>query len=319
MNAFTKPLIGVAAALLLAAAAAAGPGPRVMIQADKIVLLDFTVVGKTLVAVGERGVVMRSDDAGRTWSGQQAPTTRALTSVAFLDERVGVAVGHGGTLLRTEDGGKAWQPVAFKEIGQDAVLGVTPLRSGVVVAYGAFGMYLVSADQGRTWRRENTVSPEFDRHISKVIETGKALWLVAETGVIARSKDQGRTWEQVRSPYEGSYFGILETRGGALLAFGMRGNVFRSADDGATWAPVPFGSKATLNGGSVGADGRIVLAGNRGLVAVSDDDGKTFLLHKTPEGASVSQARIVDGALVYTGNAATGRLALHAGHDVAVK
>ena len=96
----------------------------------------------------------------------------------------------------------------------------------------------------------------------------------------------------------------------------MRGNIYRSTDDGATWEQSPFASKATLNAGSVAADGRIVLAGNRGLVAVSEDDGKTFTLYKSPEGQSVSQARIVDATtLVYTGSQATGRLTIKSPSD----
>ena len=284
--------------------------PPLVIQAAKTTLLDMTQVGSSLVVVGERGVIGRSDDGGQTWQLKQAPTSRTLTALTFIDDKVGVAVGHGGTILRTDDGGRTWSAVAVKEAGSDAVLGVTALKNGQLVAYGAFAMYLVSSDQGKTWKRETVVADNFERHISRVIETASgALFLVGETGAIARSADGGKTWTELKSPYEGSYFGLLELKDGALLAFGMRGNIYRSSDLGTTWAQVPFASKATLNGGSLAADGRIVLAGNRGLLAVSADAGRTFTISTAPEGTSLAQARLLeDGTLVYAGVMASGRV-----------
>jgi photosystem II stability/assembly factor-like uncharacterized protein len=88
------------------------------------------------------------------------------------------------------------------------------------------------------------------------------MFLVGETGVMARSTDGGNVWTLLKSPYAGSCFGVLELNSGALLAFGMRGNVYRSKDQGESWEQMPFDSNSTLNGGSVAADGRVVLAGN---------------------------------------------------------
>jgi photosystem II stability/assembly factor-like uncharacterized protein len=283
--------------------------PPLVIQAGRVTLLDLAPVGPALLAVGERGIVGRSDDGGQSWQLRQAPTSRTLTALAFVNDKVGVAVGHGGTVLRTEDGGATWIAIPIKEIGHDAVLGVTALKNGQIVACGAFGMYLVSEDVGRTWRRRSVVEDNFERHISRVVETSHGLFLVGETGTLARSTDGGARWTLLKSPYEGSYFGLLEARGGALLAYGMRGNVYRSTDQGNSWEHVPFSSKATINGGSVSADGRIVLAGNRGLLAVSTDDGRSFSTLTAPEGTSLSQARLLDdGALAYAGVMATGRM-----------
>lgn len=284
---------------------AAAPVPAAVIVPQKITLLDVVAVGKSFIAVGERGVVARSEDAGTTWTGRLTPSTRTLTSVAFVNDQVGVAVGHGGTVLRTEDAGATWASVAVPEINKDAVLGVTALKSGQLVACGAFGMYIVSDDKGKTWRREQVIAADFERHISKVIETRQGLMLVGETGVIARWDDAGKRWAVLTSPYAGSYFGLLELRSGALLAYGMRGNVYRSKDQGATWEKMPLDSKSTLNGGSVAADGSIVLSGNNGLIAVSTDEGQSFTLLKASEGTSIAQSLMLENRdLVYVGHMA---------------
>ena len=123
------------------------------VRSDRIMLLGLTQVGKRLVAVGERGFTLVSDDGGQTWKGVQTPVTRTLTGVAFKDAKVGVAVGHGGSFVRTEDGGNTWAQVTVEEAGPDSLLGVTHLEGDRFVAYGAFGLYFDSQDAGKTWQR----------------------------------------------------------------------------------------------------------------------------------------------------------------------
>ena len=289
------------------AIAAADKASPQAVKAGKTTLLDFAIVGNALVAVGERGVVLRSEDAGRTWNGVNSASSRALTAVAFADDKVGVAVGHGGTILRTENTGLSWEAIKVKEVGDVSLLGISLLKNGNLVACGAFGMYLVSEDKGKTWHCQQIIAEDFERHISKVIETRASLMLVGETGLVARSEDGGRQWSLLKTPYAGSYFGILELNSGALLAFGMRGNIYRSKDQGTTWEKVPFNSKSTLNGGSVARDGRVVLTGNNGLIAVSADEGQTFTYTHAPEGTSLSQAKMLNNSeIFYIGHMSVG-------------
>ena len=58
------------------------------IKPDRVILLDVAMAGKRIVAVGERGVVLLSDDNGKTWTSVRAPVTRTLTAVTFFDDKV---------------------------------------------------------------------------------------------------------------------------------------------------------------------------------------------------------------------------------------
>ena len=291
----------------MAEAAPVSNGP---INILNVSLSDITSIGAKLVAVGERGLIMQSGDQGGHWSASFAPTSRTLTAIAFVDSKAGVAVGHGGTVLRTEDAGLTWLPVAVAEIGKDAVLGVTVLPDGRLIAYGAFGMYIESFDKGKTWKRRPVISDDFDRHISRVIPFGDSrLLLVGESGTLAVSPDNGATWKQISSPYVGSYFGALVLHDGALLAYGMRGNVFRSEDQGQTWDKIPFASTSTLNGGTIDASGKVTLVGNNGLIATSTDNGHSFSLQTAPRGTPIAQAVTAsDGVVVYVGYLNSARL-----------
>ncbi|MEI2421257.1 hypothetical protein V6O07_13370, partial [Arthrospira platensis SPKY2] len=91
-----------------------------------------------------------------------------------------------------------------------------------------------------------------------------------------RSEDRGEIWEELDSPYEGSFFGALAVPGDAFLIFGMRGHVFRTDDGGDTWQALDTGLQASLFGGRVLGDGRVALTGQSGALLLSDDGGRSF-------------------------------------------
>jgi len=283
------------------AAAAKKSGVVVDIKTNRIVLMDVVLAGSRLVAVGERGFTMVSDDAGASWKSIATPVTRTLTGVAFKDAKVGVAVGHGATVVRTDDGGTSWTHVPLPEAEPESLLGVAHLDGDRFAAYGAFGMYFESVDAGRTWQKRMVIGEDFDRHISQVLSVGSVLFMVGESGTMARSDDAGATWTAGATPYEGSYFAELGTRDGALLAFGMRGNVYRTTDLGATWLKVPLDTTQSLMQGRQLADGRILLVGNTGLLAVSSDGGQSFDLHWAPGGRGFSALAEADGKVILVG------------------
>jgi photosystem II stability/assembly factor-like uncharacterized protein len=303
-------LAGAGLSVVLQAQQAGGsrPGVVVDINPGRIILMDVVRAGGRLVTVGERGFALLSDDDGQTWRSVATPVHRTLTRVAFEGDRLGVAVGHGGSVVRTEDGGETWTEVAVEEAVPDSLLGVTSLGGGRFAAYGAFGLYFLSADGGRTWQRHTVISEEFENHISQVIAVGDALWLVAEYGTLARSDDGGVTWTELASPYQGSLFGIVAAQDGSLVVFGMRGNVFRSADGGASWQRIETGTTTAFNGGTVLADGQIVLVGNAGMVARSTDHGTTLKVEWTPEGRGFAAVAEVPGGVVVAGESGVRQL-----------
>jgi len=287
--------------------AAGNHEPLIQVKVAKTALFDLARRGNGLVAVGERGVVVKSTDGGKAWTTFPTPTTRTLTSVVFVDDKTLVAAGHGATLLRSEDAGTSWQAIVVPEIGKDSILGLLATRDGRVIAYGSFGIYIESADAGKTWQRRTVVKGDFDRHISQVIEVGDKLLLVGESGTLALSPDKGATWSDLKSAYQGSYFGALALPDGAMLIFGMRGNIYRSADGGTSWTHIPIAATSTLNSGSIDANGRVALVGNNGLLVTSSDNGLTFAIGHAPEGLPLASAKFLnDGTLFYVGYMSTG-------------
>ncbi|MDH0293116.1 YCF48-related protein [Pseudomonas sp. GD04087] len=278
------------------------PAADYTLRPDRVFLLNVADTGDGLVAVGERGVVLLADASGDHWTSTRTSTTRTLAGVAFTDARHGIAVGHGGALLKTEDGGRHWQAIDAETNG-DALLGVAAMGEGRMVAWGAFGLYLMSADNGVTWQRHSVLGDDFDRHISQIIALANGDWLlVGESGTLARSADHGQSWQAMASPYAGSLFGALQLNGGGLLIYGMRGNLWYSADAGQSWEQRQSGTTFALNGAVELKSGHVLVMGNSGLLLSSDDQGGHFSVQPSTHASLARAIERGDGRLLAVGD-----------------
>lgn len=255
-------------------------------------LLDLAQAGNRLVAVGERGHILLSDDQGATWrQAKSVPTRAMLTAVYFADTEYGWAVGHDETILNTIDGGETWTRSHFAPESQQPLLDLWFANRISGIAVGAYGAYFTTNDGGRHWESTKFVAPPDpksppppdgelppDYHLNRIVGVGNRLYIAAEAGQLYRSDDRGAHWRTLPSPYAGSWFGLVPIRGDGLLAFGLRGHLFRSADAGETWHELETHTTAMLTDGVAINDLRVVIGGLAGVLLISGDAGETFKL-----------------------------------------
>jgi len=67
---------------------------------------SLALAGDRLVAAGERGRILWSDDDGQSWRQARTPTSVTLTNIRFVSPREGWASGQMGVILHTLDGGQ---------------------------------------------------------------------------------------------------------------------------------------------------------------------------------------------------------------------
>jgi len=238
-------------------------------------LLDGALVGSSVVAVGERGTILRSTDAGHTWEASTVPAAATLTGVAFAaGTTLGWAVGHDALILASADGGVTWRKQWQGESLQDSFLDVIALDAQHVIAVGAYGLFVSTTDGGRTWTRRKLGDDDF--HFNRITRgpTG-TLYIAGERGTLLRSADAGATWDRIDSPYDGSFYGILPLGPRLLLAYGLRGRIYRSEDDGANWTIVANPARVLVATAASLPGGVIVLAGQSRAWFVSRDLGRT--------------------------------------------
>lgn len=242
-------------------------------------LLSATMAGTRMVAVGQFGHVVYSDDGGKTWvQAKSVPTQVTLTSVYFVNDKIGYAGGHDSTVLRTEDGGDTWTSVYHNIESQSPIMTVYFVDENHGFAMGAFSFVVETMDGGRTWaQRELVAGDNEDSHLNKAFATSKGTILVAaEFGKVFRSTDKGATFTAIASGYEGSFWGGIGLKDGSALVYGMRGNVYRTTDDGVTWTKINSGTDKSVSGGWELDNGTIVLVGLQGYVGYSTNGGTDF-------------------------------------------
>ncbi len=266
-------------------------------QPHKAPVMAATTAGKRIVAVGDYGLVLLSDDGKQFRQPASVPTRAALTSVFFLNDQQGWAAGHDGTVLSSNDGGDSWQLLREERGKERVLLGVWFENATHGLVIGQFGLVLETDDGGKSWRERRLLADSNkpaereadEKHLLNFVPAAGGLLLIAaEAGAIFRSEDHGRTWQLVQTDNKGSFWTGLALADGGLLMAGMRGHVYRSDDRGRHWQEQPFVSQQSLTAGLQRADGSVRLVGASGVLLDSKDGGRSFKLGQQPERAGLS-------------------------------
>jgi len=304
-------------------------------------MLAVTRAGNRLVAVGERGIALLSDDNGKTWRQAKVPVSTTLTQVVFVSEKQGWSTGHSGVLLSTRDGGESWQTrldgraVAQVELGAakqsgdarriadaERLVADGPDKPFLDVhfddankgyAVGAYGLAVRTLDGGATWQSMmGAIENPKARHYYAVRRVGGDLYLCGEQGLLYRSSDDGASFTALPAPGKGSLFGMASDRGGQLFAFGLRGALFRSGDHGASWDKVEM-PPVSLTAGLTLPDGSVLLADERGHLVRSTNGAPGFEALNVAATTPVSGlAQAADGAIILVGAKSIDRIVIRA-------
>lgn len=272
--------------MAMAAGGAAAQAPDVPVVASKpgaastrSVMLDAARAGKRIVAVGERGHVLLSDDDGATFrQAAGVPLDLTLTSVSFVDDKEGWAAGHGGVIMRTGDGGEHWD-LQHRDTAADQPLFSVYFRDREHGwASGLWSLLLATADGGKTWTRVQLPTPagqkRADLNLLQVFEGGDGhLFISAEQGAVLASADGGATWSYQATGGAASLWAGTAGEGATAIVAGLRGKIFRSGDGGASWQAVVAPVEASIT--HLAREGATFWAGTvSGAVLCSTDDGR---------------------------------------------
>lgn len=301
------------------------------------VLLSLARAGDRLVAVGERGFILTSDDLGRDWHQAQVPVSVTLTAVQFVTPQKGWAVGHDGVVLGSSDGGKSWQKLLDGNMAAAIELkaaqqandppskqgdrrvreGERMVASGADKPFlalhffdeqrglvvGAYGLIFATTDGGETWKSLiGNVPNRMGKHLYDICVAGDDIYLIGEQGLVVRTDKKMEHFETIETPYEGSFFGMLSSQSGDLVLFGLRGHVFRSSDRGEHWAAIQLPQPITLTSGTRLDNGALVLADEAGDVYLSTDQGEHFNQIPVENPSTITDVlQVSDGVLMASG------------------
>ena len=236
--------------------------PRTSAIAQDAALNDICSVGNLAWAVGERGVICFSDDAGTSWTTRITPFECSLKSICFLTNTIGWVAGNRiqpgsnshqtAVLLGTRDGGKSWTELT-----------VNSAKSRV--------------------RRERVPAAELPGiiHIQYFgLETAIAVTAPMQSrsgNSIFRTDDGGLTWSAVPSdqaggPWLGADF-LSESDG---IIVGQHLSYAAVVADHAVVINRPESTLRAVRAVSLDNDSRGWIAGDGGLLLTTTDAGVTW-------------------------------------------
>jgi photosystem II stability/assembly factor-like uncharacterized protein len=233
--------------------------------------------GSVMVAVGAQGTLLRSTDAGKTWTTRRTPSRDVnLLTVTSAGNRVWVVAGTGGQIWRSLDDAQTWKvvksplAVTLRALSFDAA-------SGRLLLGGDDGLLGYSDDQGENWHVTSIDMLQPVTAITAIYRFGTLLLATSGHGRFLVSSDGADNWDLLQSTSTARITTAAHqaTRGIILLA-SDNGDVVRSRDDGRSWEV-----------------GEVTLGGTRLRVITLQLDARTgeFLV----TGADGTLARSADG------------------------
>lgn len=290
------------------------------VQSDKAaqrLLLDVEVVGSRLVAVGQRGHIVYSDDAGKSWSQAKVPVSTTLTAAHFPTATHGWAVGHSGVVLHSSDGGKTWtkqldglrvNELVIEQNRQQVEELEALLEEADDAEVEELEVRLEDAQMAlddSEWDAQDGPSKPFLDVWFKNEQEG---FVVGAYGLFFATNDGGKTWvsraDRLENPDRLHLNSIAQVTGGAFFIVGETGEIHLSADGGDSWQRLesPY-SGSLFNVMGTGAVNEVLVMGLRGSLFRSDDLGQTWKRVKTGVVDSLNGgAHGTDGRVVITGN-----------------
>jgi photosystem II stability/assembly factor-like uncharacterized protein len=232
-------------------------------------------------------VILHTEDAGKTWAAQSSETGRRLNSVHFVDRSAGWAVGYGGVILHTEDAGKTWSTQASGTEWELRSVHFVDRRTGWAVGERVI---LHTEDAGKTWAAQSSGTA---RGLSSVHFVDRSAGWAVGYGVILHTEDAGKIWAAQAS---GTKVGLNSVRfvdRSAGWAVGGDGVILHTEDEGEHWAAQASGTKMGLNSVHF-ADRSAGWAVGYGVILHTEDAGKTWAAQSSGTGRGLSSVHFVD-------------------------
>ncbi len=288
--------------------------------------LDVQQTGTRLVAVGERGHIVYSEDSGKTWTQARVPTTVTLTRLFFTDDKTGWAVGHEGNILVSNDGGVNWE---VQRQGMTAQVKIN--KDNVELAKARVKELKTKLKKAAGKDKESDIEEQLDEADFE-LEDAKALvkepasppplmdiWFAdAERGFAvgaygtllytANGGDEWQDWSRKVDNVDQLHLnGIDGSDDGKLWIASEWGNVFRSEDWGESWEQVETGYEGSFFGALYNPTHDSVYAyGLRGHIYRSTDGGSEWAEVESHASASLFGASVnADGRMVFVGSGGT--------------
>jgi photosystem II stability/assembly factor-like uncharacterized protein len=264
---------------------------------------NITRSGGRLVAVGERGRIMLSDDNGLSWRQVRSPVSTTLICCRFASANIGWISGQMGVVLKTEDAGESWRRVLDGFTAASAMLAeakADAAKPGAAPSPPSDDTAPTELQNAQFFVSSGAAIPLLT--ILPLSETH--LLVFGGFGLALESQDGGITWQgiaaRVPDPNGLHIYAALRS-GDAVIAVGEQGLILRGPPGGVlNTIQSPF--SGSLFGLLKLASGNQLAFGLQGAVLLSADDGLTWQSSKPATGSGILAGVVLQDQRILLGD-----------------
>jgi serine/threonine-protein kinase len=247
-------------------------------------------------AVGERGTIIHTTDAGDSWQRITPPDSLlSFNDLYFQSNMSGFIIGEQGKIFQTLDGGKTWKDIR-------SGVGETLFRIRFNQSYGFIigskGVILRSVDGGQNWERffGNTSNLLYGIDFTNN-STG---YIVGWSGTLLKTTDSGSSWTHLPA-FTDNYLKDVEFVNetvGYIAAAG--GEVFKTVDGGATWRKIDSKASGIVSLYFPDVNHGFAVS-NKGEVLETFDGGGSWLISQGGNYLSLSRIAGIGSSIFVSG------------------
>ncbi|MCC5815519.1 MAG: YihY/virulence factor BrkB family protein [Leptospira sp.] len=259
-------------------------------------LIDFATVGDNLYILVENGTLLYSRNNGEYWMARKFQRKQlnilvraSFKKIYFFNDKEGVIIGKSGLILKTEDAGETWIP-KYNSIVDADLHDIAEIRQGEHLIIGESLSAYLTVDNGNNWRKFNPIAniDSYDKENLNSIEVlGENIFICGDSGVILKSKNNGRTWTKknlANKKYDFHDILFLDNERGIMV--GDSGNIRYTLDGGSIWRQARTGTEQDLFSAHYSEkSNQIFIAGQNYHILSNKEIGKLdhfVIIEKTP-------------------------------------
>lgn len=258
---------------------------------------DFDFHQSTAFIVGERGYVLRSEDAGQSWEELSTEVNENFNSVHIITKDT-IILSSAEILMKSFDGGSSWERL---EISADVVL-LKTFFVNTQVGHGVCkgGIIIKTTDGGNSWyitENANTSQSDF----INVYFVNERIGFASQSNIVLKTSDGGETWHSLSYDHYSifSFFFLNENIG---YIAGDR-VVYKTIDGGESWERVGFVEMfypgyPYIRGLFFFNSDLGYATGSSGRILKTEDGGKTWLEY-APTYENINQIEFISNETGY--------------------
>lgn len=215
---------------------------------------------KNIFAVADDGILLKSTDAGQTWSTHFIGSHTRLTTIDITKDNTIFIADQFGQILKSTDSGSTWKFVG--EIQNESLNDLVFLNNKLGIAVGNNGLILITENGGNTWEKIN-----FNKiNLNKIVKTDdNKLYLGTDRGLYF-STDSGREWSNIKLKEQFKINNLYMDKNDHLWVVGDHGYLVQGQLIKNRWSFLYSGTEEDLTAVQI-SKSQIYIAGKNGYLA----------------------------------------------------